>query len=191
MSACCQLLVIPPHNKVSLRPSVCPSVRPSVLHPVSALSAPTVLVGPISYLYILWSNFRRCVACDTFCKIKEFEFFAIFSCGQAALWMVQSVCVCLSDHPSICPSVRLPARLSVTHFWLCSHCHIIMKFSGVITNDRSEVDAKGLGQRSKGKVTEVNTQLSRFRTVTPVCIHIWWWNDAQSLMLLRRGALLF
>ena len=41
--------------------------------------------------------------------------------------------------------------------------------------------------RSKVKVTEVNTQLSRFRTVTPVWIHIWWWNGAQSLMLLRRG----
>ena len=47
------------------------------------------------------------------------------------------------------------------------------------------------GQRSEVKVTEVNTQLSGFWTVTPVWIHIWWWNDAQSLMLLRRGALLF
>ena len=45
--------------------------------------------------------------------------------------------------------------------------------------------------RSEVKVTEVMTSLSRFRTVTPVWIHIWWWNDAQSLMLLRRGALLF
>ena len=40
-------------------------------------------------------------------------------------------------------------------------------------------------------VTEVTTQLNRFRAVTPVWIHIWWWNDAYSLMLLRRGALLF
>ena len=45
--------------------------------------------------------------------------------------------------------------------------------------------------RSKVKVTEVNTQLNRFQTVTPVWIHIWWWNDAYSLMMLRRGALLF
>ena len=45
--------------------------------------------------------------------------------------------------------------------------------------------------RSKVKVTEVTTQLKRFRTVTPVWIHIWWWNDAYSLMMLRRGALLF
>ena len=66
-----------------------------------------------------------------------------------------------------------------------------MKFSGAITNDKSDVHAKGQGQRSKVKVTEVNTQLNRFRTVTLVWIHIWWWNNAYSLMMLRRGALLF
>ena len=41
--------------------------------------------------------------------------------------------------------------------WLCSHHRIVMKFSGVITNDKSDVHAKGHGQRSKVKVTEVNT----------------------------------
>ena len=85
--------------------------------------------------------------------------------------------------PSVCPSV--------TPFWLCSHYRIIMKFSGVITKDQGKVHAKGQGQRSEVKVTEVTTQLNRFRTVTPVWIHIWWWNDTYSLMLLRRGALLF
>ena len=105
----------------------------------------------------------------------------IFSCDQAALQMVFSVrlSVCLSVRPSVTP------------FWLCSHHRIIMKFSGVITNHQSKVHAKGQGQRSKVKVTEVTTQLNRFRTVTPVWIHIWWWNDTYSLMLLRRGALLF
>ena len=93
----------------------------------------------------------------------------------------------LSVRPSVCPSVRL----SVTPFWLCSHHPIIMKFSGVITSDKSDVRAKGQGQRSKVKVTEVTTQLNRFRTVTPVWIHIWWWDDAYSLIMLRRGALLF
>ena len=39
--------------------------------------------------------------------------------------------------PSVCPSVRL----SVTPFWLCSHHRIIMKFSGVITNDQRKVHA--------------------------------------------------
>ena len=80
-----------------------------------------------------------------------------------------SVCpsVCLSVCLSVCPSVCLSVRLSVTLFWLYPHHLIIMKFS------------------------EVTTQLSRFRTVTPAWIHIWRWNDTCSLMLLRRGALLF
>ena len=69
----------------------------------------------------------------------------IFSCDQAALWMVQSV--------------RLSVRLFVTPVWLCSHHCIIMKFSWVITDDRSDVHAKGQGQRSKVKVTEVTHNL--------------------------------
>ena len=89
--------------------------------------------------------------------------------------------------PSVCPSVCL----SVTPFSLCSHHRIIMKFSGVISNDKSDVHAKGQGQRSKVKVTEVKTQFRCFGTVTPVWIDIGWWNDAQTLMLLRRGAHLF
>ena len=101
----------------------------------------------------------------------------IFSCDQAAVWMVFSVrlSVRLSVRPSVCPSV--------TPFWLCSHHRIIMKFSGVITKDQGKVHAKGQGQRLKVKVTEVTTQLNRFRTVTPVWVHIWWWNDTYSLML--------
>ena len=35
------------------------------------------------------------------------------------------------------------------------------------------------------------TWIEHFRTVTPVWIHPWLWNDAQSLMYYRRGALLF
>ena len=100
-----------------------------------------------------------------------------FSCDQAALWTVFSVC------PSVC--------LPVTPFWLCSHHRIITKFSGVITNDRSDAHIKGQGQRLQVKVTEVTTQPNRFWTVTPVWIHIWWWNHAYGLMILRRGALLF
>ena len=84
-----------------------------------------------------------------------------FSCDQAVLRTP------LSARLSVRPSVRL----SVTPFSLCSsHC-IVMKSSGVIINDRS-VHAKDQGHRSKVKVTEVITQLSRFRTVTPVWIHI-------------------
>ena len=152
----------------------------------------------------------------------------VFSCDQAALWMVFSVRL------SVCPSVRLSVCPSVTPFWLCSHHRIIMKFSGVITLDQGKVHAKGQCQRSKVKVTEVTTQIfvsglllqfefayddemihiawcclgevpycfsrssvkfqghtalkslnltqiERFRTVTPVWIHEWLWNAAQTL----------
>ena len=108
----------------------------------------------------------------------------IFSCWpSSSMNGIFCPSVCLSVCPSVC--------LSVTPLWLCSHHRIIMKFSGVITKDQGNVHAKGQGQRSKVKVTEVTTQLNRFRTVTPVWIHIWWWNDTYSLMLLRRGALMF
>ena len=102
-----------------------------------------------------------------------------FSCDQAALQMVFSVRL------SVCPSVCL----FVTPFEPCSHHCIIMKFSGVITMVKSDVHAKRSG--SKVKVTKVNTQLSRFRTLTPVWIHIWQWNHAHSWKQHRRGALLF
>ena len=104
--------------------------------------------------------------------------FFLAATKQLYKWYFPSVCL------SVCPSVRL----SVTPFSPCSHHRIIMKFSGVITMVKSDVHAKGQGQRSKVKVTEVNTQLCRFRTLTPVWINIWQWNDAYSLMMLRRHA---
>ena len=72
----------PPHNEVvaggyiGFTPSVRPSVRPaSRVHSV----APTVLVGSISYLYILSSNFRRCVACKVnLLHNSKFGFLAVF-----------------------------------------------------------------------------------------------------------------
>ena len=105
----------------------------------------------------------------------------IFNCDQAAIWLAQSVrlAVCLSVRPSVTP------------FLPCSHHCIIMKFSGVITMIRSDVHAKVQGQRTKVKVREVNTQLSSFRTLTPLWIHIWQWNHVHSWKQHRRGALLF
>ena len=98
--------------------------------------------------------------------------------------MVQSVCL------SVCTSVRLSVRLSVCHTFLTmfpsSYHHEIFR---TYYQWRKWCPCKR--SRSKVKVTKVNTQLSCFRTVTPVWIHRWWWNDAHSLILIRRGALLF
>ena len=119
--------------------------------------------------------------------------FGSYSCklrGAPAHWPRTTVLLAATKQlyewfsPSVCPSVH-------PTFWLCSHHRIIMNFSVVITNVESDVHAKGQAQMSKVKITEVITQLSRFRTVSPVWIHWWWWNDALSLMLLWRGALLF
>ena len=41
------------------------------------------------------------------------------------------------------------------------------------------------------KKSLILTQIGRLRTVTPIWIHWWIWNDAQSLMKYRRGALFF
>ena len=96
----------------------------------------------------------------------------VFSCDQA-LWMVFSVR----------PSVRLshlfdyvPIIVSSWNFQELSHW----------TRVRSMQKVKVRGQGHRGHDPNF-----RFRTVTPVWIHIWWWNDTYSLMLLRRGALLF
>ena len=137
---------------------------------------PSGLKGTISILYSTGIHILM---------IRQSWDYLIFSCDQAALQMVFSV------PPSLRLSVRPSVRLSVTPFSPCSHHRIIMKFTGVITMVKSDVHAKGQGQRSKVKVTEVNTQLSRFRTLTPVWIHIWQWNHPHSWKQHRRGALLF
>ena len=99
---------------------------------------------------------------------RFFMYMLVFSCDQATLRT-------LKFRPSVCLS-------AVTPFWQCSCHRIILKFSGVITFDRRDIHAKGQGQRSKVKVTEVMTSFGRFRTVTPVWLHIWRWNDAQSCL---------
>ena len=95
----------------------------------------------------------------------------VFSCDQAALWMVFSV------------------LLSVCHTFFTmfpsSYHHAIFR-----SYYQWPKWCPCKGSRSEVKVTEVTIQLNRFRTVIPVWIRIWW-NDTYSLMLLRRGALLF
>ena len=92
------------------------------------------------------------------------------------------------------PSVRLSVCLSVCPSHLFDYVTIIVSswnFQELSPRTRVRSMQKVRGQRSKVKVTEVTTQLNRFRTVTQVWIHIWWWNDAYSLIMLRRGALFF
>ena len=106
----------------------------------------------------------------------------VFSCDQAALQMVFSVCL----------SVRLSVCLSVCHTFFTmfpsSYHHEIFRsyyqWQKWRPCKRSRSEVKGQGHWG-------HDPNFRFRTVTPVWIQIWWWNDTYSLMLLRRGALLF
>ena len=70
---------------VSLHPPVCSSV-----HPASRVRsvAPTVLVGSISYLYILSSDFWRCVACNFFLQNLNFwQFLKICNLDFVLFWL--------------------------------------------------------------------------------------------------------
>ena len=85
-------LIIHPHNKVvGGYIGFTPSVRPSRVRPASHVRsvAPTVLVGSISYLHILSSNFRRCVACQVSCKICNFDvLFWLGICCESLVWVI-------------------------------------------------------------------------------------------------------
>ena len=112
-------------------------------------------------------------------RLGFMTFHFIFSCDQAAIWLVQSV------HPSVCLSVcpshlfhHVPIIVSSWNF------QELLPWSKVMSMQKVKVR----GQRSR---SQVNTQLSRFRTLTPAWIHIWQWNHAHSWKQHKRGALLF
>ena len=89
---------------------------------------------------------------------------------------------------SFCPSVCLSVCHTFLTMFQSSYHHEIFRS---YYQWQKWLPCKRSRSEPKVKVTEVNIQLSRFRTVTPVWIHIWWWNYAQSFMLLRRGTLSF
>ena len=110
--------------------------------------------------------------------------------AQSLMYYIKGALLFLAATKQLYEWLSSSVRTSVRPSHLFHYLPIIAS-SRVITNDRSDVHAKNKGERSKINVTEVKTQLNSFRTVTPIWIHIWWWKDAQLLMLLRRGALLF
>ena len=71
---------------------------------------------------------------------------------------------------SVCPSVCL---------YLVEICRSYYQWPQLGPCKRSRSEVKGQGHRSHNL------------TVTPVWINIWWWNDAFSLMLLRKSVLMF
>ena len=99
----------------------------------------------------------------------------IFSCDQAALWMVQSV------HPSVTPCL------------LCSHHHIIMQFSGVITILRSGVHAKvnDRGQRSRSQRSKPSLTVSVEFTYGNKIMHTVWSSIEEVTFCSSRSSVKF
>ena len=104
----------------------------------------------------------------------------IFSCDQDALRIL------LFGHLSVHLSVYASISNTFSTMFLSLYQPEI---SNVITIAKSDVHAKGQCQRSKIKVTEVKFGHSQY--VTPVWIHKWLRNHAQSLKWCRRDALCF
>ena len=90
-------------------------------------------------------------------------------------WYFLSVCLSVC-HIFLTMFNDVPIIVSSWNFQELSHW--------IRVRSMQKVKVKGQGHRG-------HDPTFRFRTVTPVWIHIWWWNDTYSLMLLRRGALLF
>ena len=98
-------------------------------------------------------------------------------CGASSFtWYLYQMC------NTVCPSVR---HTCLTMFPSSYHHEIFRSYY------QWQKWRPCKRSRSNIKVTEVTTQLNHFRIVTPVLIHIWWWNDAYRLIMLRRVALLF
>ena len=105
-----------------------------------------------------------------------------FSCDQAALRTLISVCLSVRlSHLFSCDQAALRTLISVCPSVRLSVCHTFLTI--VLSLYHPEIfrtyyrwqmwrPCRGEGQGSKVKVTEVMTPLSRFRTVTPVRIHI-------------------
>ena len=99
-----------------------------------------------------------------------------FSCDQDALRIL------LFGHLSVYAST------SITFFTMFLSLYQ-PEIPKVITIAKSDIHAKGQCQRSKVKITEVKFGHSQY--VTPVWIHKWLRNHAQSLKWCRRDALCF
>ena len=115
---------------------------------------------------------------------------AHFSCEIQLFYLRPSSSKNTSVRPSVRPSLCLVSVRPPVIFTMSLSSYHRENFR-IYYQWQKWCPCKGSRSEVKGHGHRGQTQLSRFRTVTPVWNHIWWWNDAQSLMLLRREALLF
>ena len=118
-------------------------------------------LGKVSYIYLYLYIYLYIY------KVKKFHVLPYSICffRWRKFWIkclyltVQVICLFFyklrpssSNDTSVCLSVRLSVCLSISLLHLFHNASVIMKFSGIITNDRSDVHATGQGQRSKSQL---------------------------------------
>ena len=124
-----------------------------------------------------------------------------FACDQSGIATLPRLCECTT----ILWSGRLPSGRLITckrfEIFSCNQAalndpvhlfrHTYLS-SGVIDTDRGNIHAKGEGQKSRSQRSkQILPQYGQVQTITPVWIHIWLTNYAQSLKQPRKCALLF
>ena len=138
--------------------------------------------------FSLLSNFYR-NAFDAGLGIQNCIFYSLqlraTSLLFSSLLLLKSNSVCFiplefssfNDHPIFSHFIyfSLLSNFYRNALWISPYPTVLLIFP-YFTCDQAalgKVHAKGQGQSSKVNVREVTTQLNRFRTVTPVWIHIW------------------
>ena len=75
------------------------------------------------------------------------------------------------------------------HWWCWNDAQRLMWYRRGVLLISKVIDQISRSHRTKKSL--ILTRIERFRTVTPVWIHRWLWNEAHSLMYYKRGVLLF
>ena len=177
--------------------SVCLSVRPSVCHTFLTMF-PSSYHHKIFRSYYQWQKWHPCKRSRSKVKVTEvttqlYRFRTVTPVWIHIWWWNDAYSLIMVRRGAL---LFLAATKQLYDWFSPSVCPSVTPFHHVPIivsswNFQELLPVTEVTSMQKVKVTEVTTQLYRFRTVTPVWIHIWWWNDAYSLMMLRRGALLF
>ena len=114
-------------------------------------------VTPVWIHWWLWND------AQSFKQHRRGALLFLAATKQLFEWFSPSVC------PSVCPSHLFDYVPIIVSSW---------NFQKLLPMTEVILMQKVTGHRSKVKVTGVITPLNRFRTVTPLWIHIWWLNDA-------------
>ena len=150
-----------------------------ILAPSAAIYA-SKLLGWFSYLCYIYADFMLIFVFMLYVYMVTFNTRSLFSCNQAALRLVQSVC--LSIPPSVCPSVH---RSHLFHYVpiIISSCNFqeLLPLTQVMSMQKVKVK-RSMSQRSKPNLAISGPLLHEFTYGNEMMYRAW--------CGIRKGALL-